>query len=127
MRSHTSLLCPLEIGRAVLSVACLGLLCNGLPQPPLYLIDRDLHRAPAKVALGRVVFGSFFFVFFQPGRGYSLVQGEGLATAKALDVQHSNLLFSLASPGAGTTKRGGQVVTKKPWVLVLHGLSLRAG
>ena len=54
----------------LLTVACLGLLCRGplpllLPprQPPLYLPDRHLHRAPAKVALGRVVFRSFFFVF----------------------------------------------------------------
>jgi hypothetical protein len=102
-------------------------LCNGCPQPPLYLPDRHLHRAPAKVALGRVVFGSFFFVFFQPGRGYRFIQGEGLATAKTLDVQHSNLLSSLASPGAGSAKRGGQSVTKKPWVLAVHGLGLRAG
>jgi hypothetical protein len=68
-------------------------LCGGPWKPPLYLLDRHFHCAPAKVALGRVVFRSFFFVFLQPGRGDCLIQGKGLATAKALDVQHSNLLM----------------------------------
>jgi hypothetical protein len=43
---------------------------------------------PAKVALGRIVFGTFFLMLLQPGAGQGLVEGKGLATTETLDVEH---------------------------------------
>jgi hypothetical protein len=57
-------------------------------QLPLNLSDRDLDNPPAKVALGRIVFGTFFLMLLQPGAGQGLVEGKGLATTETLDVEH---------------------------------------